>query len=96
MAASCPRFCPERDDVLVRLLRAGCLQEYLKQSGVEYILVLTCAFYDNFINLLSFQKQEDGSFVYGDNLGTEPHSWHAAADVGGTVAGASIFPCLGI
>ena len=66
------------------------LQEYLAESGVPYVLLLTSAFYDNLINFTPYQKQPDGSFSFSDNLGTEPHSWHSVDTIGLTAAGEQV------
>lgn len=62
-------------------------QEYLKHSGLDYTILITSIFFENVINYTMYQKQPDGSLVMGDNLGTEPHAWHAVGDIGLTVAG---------
>ncbi|EIE19581.1 N-terminal nucleophile aminohydrolase [Coccomyxa subellipsoidea C-169] len=60
--------------------------EYLAQSGLPYGLLLTSAFYENSINFFFYQKQPDGSYVFSDNLGTDPHSWHSVGTIGLTAA----------
>jgi hypothetical protein len=62
-------------------------QDYLRESGVPFALLRTCMFFENAINFTSYQKGSDGSYVYGDNLGTAPHGWHAVADIGHSAAG---------
>ena len=63
------------------------VQEYLEQSGLPHACLLTSIFFDNFAKLFHYHIQEDGSFVFTNNLGNAPHAWHAAADVGGSVTG---------
>ena len=63
------------------------IEDYLRESGVPYALLLTCMFYENVINFTAYQKAEGGSYMYGDNLGTAPHGWHAVGDIGQSAAG---------
>lgn len=74
-------------DAICALSTVNILQEYLAQSGLPYALLLTSAFYENSINFFFYQKQLDGSYVFSDNLGTNPHSWHSVGTIGLTAAG---------
>jgi hypothetical protein len=51
-------------------------------------------FYENTINFTEYHKQPDGSYTYGDNVGTEPHGWHAVGDIGLAAAGARSLLCV--
>ena len=42
----------------------------------------------NVINFAAYMKSEDG-YTFGDNLGTDPHGWHAVGDIGHSAAGLS-------
>ena len=70
-----------------------CVQDYLRESGVPFALLRTSMFFENAINFTSYQKAAEGSYVYGDNLGTAAHGWHAVADVGHSAAGEQLLAC---
>ncbi len=66
------------------------LQEYLAKSGLPHTLLITCMFYDNMLIFTMYQKQADGSYVFSNNMGNEPHGAHSVSTIGQTVAGEPI------
>lgn len=63
------------------------LQDYLKQSGLAYTLLLPSTFYDNMTHFTVYKKQPDGSYTFGYNMGSGPIAMQARDDVGRAVAG---------
>lgn len=63
------------------------MQEYLKKSGLPYTLLLPSMFYENMIAFTFYQKQDDGSYTFSDNIGVGPHAWHSVGTIGLTTAG---------
>ncbi|GAQ79013.1 hypothetical protein KFL_000220470 [Klebsormidium nitens] len=62
------------------------IEAHLRQSGLPFATLLTCMFYDDFVNFPFLQPQADGTFVFYSNCGPAPHPWHCADDVGGCSA----------
>ena len=62
------------------------LQEYLVESVMEYTVLETSLFYDNFATGLLSQKLEDGSEIVSLNAGSKPHPACAVADIGASAA----------
>eukprot|EP00243_Klebsormidium_subtile_P003390 TRINITY_DN16777_c0_g1_i1.p1 TRINITY_DN16777_c0_g1~~TRINITY_DN16777_c0_g1_i1.p1 ORF type:complete len:323 (+),score=62.63 TRINITY_DN16777_c0_g1_i1:328-1296(+) len=62
------------------------IEGHLRQSGLPFATLLTCMFYDDFVNFPFLQPQADGTFVFYSNCGPAPHPWHCADDVGGCAA----------
>ena len=81
-------------NVIPHFQSKAAIEDYLRESGVPYALLLTCMFYENVINFTGYQKTGDGSYMYGDNLGTAPHGWHAVGDIGQSAAGMAILNLL--
>lgn len=63
------------------------LQDYLKQSGLAYTLLLPSTFYDNMTHFTVYKKHLDGSYTFGYNMGSGPIAMQARDDVGRNVAG---------
>lgn len=63
------------------------LQDYLKETGLNYTLLLASSLYDNMYHFTVYQKDPDGSYTFSYNLGTAPHAWQARADIGPVAAG---------
>jgi uncharacterized protein YbjT (DUF2867 family) len=64
------------------------VEEHLKASGVPHTILHTSIFYENFLlGFMPFFKQDDGSYVFYLNVGTEKgHPANAVADIGNAAA----------
>lgn len=64
----------------------GDITTYLEESGLPHTVVLPSMFFENFLGMFPFVKQEDGSFAFYHNLGHAKIPLNGNDAIGDTVA----------